>query len=105
MRLGVDLEDDSFSSHVLRGTRDLGCSRAARPTPFCPEIHQHGNLSVVEDFVEESRIRCQWFCDGRERGFAGAAPASAGEMPGGNTILLVALSTGSNDWHDGPPVG
>ena len=32
----------------------------------------------------------------------GATAARVGKVSGGDTVLLVALSTSSYDWHDGP---
>ena len=102
MRLGIDLEDDRFSSHILGRARDFRGSCAARAAPSRPEVHQHRNGSVVDDFVEESRIGGHRFRDRIQRGFARPASAGAGQMFGGDTILLVAMSTSSNDWHDEP---
>jgi hypothetical protein len=102
VRLRVDLEDNRFSSHILRRPRDLWRSCAARAAPRRPEVDKHGNCGAVHDFIEENRIRGQRFCDRSKRGLARAASARVGQMPGSDTVLLVALRTGSDDWQDDP---
>lgn len=102
MSFGVDLDDQCFPGHVLSGARNLRRRGAARSTPCCPKVDQYRNLSVLSDFVEENWIRCERFCDRREFGLTGATAACVGKVSGGDTVLLVALSTSSYDWHDGP---
>jgi hypothetical protein len=78
MRLRVDLEDNGFSSHILRGARDLRRSCAARAAPRRPEVHKHGNCGALHNFVEENRIRGQRFRNRSKHGLARAAPACVG---------------------------
>jgi hypothetical protein len=56
----------------------------------------------LSDFVKQGRIRCKRFRDRGEFGLTGATAACVGKMSGGNTVLLIALSTSSYDWQDGP---
>src|ERR1700692_2452541 len=102
MRLRVDFEDDCLSSHILGCARDFRGSCAARAAPSRPEVYQHRNSSSGYDFVEESRIGGYRFRDRIKRGFARPASTGAGQIFAGDTILLVAMSTSSNEWHDEP---
>ena len=102
MSFGVDLDDHSFAGHVLGSARNLRRSCAAGSTPGCPEVDQYGDLSVLSDFVKQGRIRCKRFRDRGEFRFTGTTTACVGEVSGGNTVLLAALSTSSDDWQDGP---
>ena|ERR1700733_2978939 len=99
MSFGVDLDHHCFPRHVLGGARNLRRCCAAGPAPSRPEIDQDRDLSVFNDFVEKSRIRRERFRNRSEFGFTGTAAACIGQMATGNTILLAALSTRSNDWQ------
>ena len=102
MSFGVDLDDQCFPGHVLSGARNLRRRCAARSTPRRPEVDQYGNLRILDDFIEESWIGGERLCDGGELGLTGTTTACVGEVSGGNTVLLAALSTSSDDWQDGP---
>jgi hypothetical protein len=105
MSFGVNLDDDCFPRHVLGGARNLRRGCAARSAPRCPEVDQDRNLSVLNDFVEKSRICRERFRYRGKVGFASAAAARVGQMSGGDTVLLAALSTRSDDWQDGSSFG
>ena len=59
--LGVNLNYDSPSGHVSGRTRDLGRCHTARPAPRGPEIHQHRDAGVRDDFVEQLGIHFERF--------------------------------------------
>ena len=99
MSFGVNLDHHCFPGHVLCCARNLRRCSAARPAPSRPEVDQDRNLSVFNDFVEKSGIRRERFRNRSEFGFTGAAAACVGQMATGDTILLAALSTRSNDWQ------
>ncbi len=102
MRLGVDLEDDSFARHLLRRAGDLRSSRAARPAPRRPEVHQHRNFRVFHDLIEENGIGGQRLRNRSKRALARSATARVGKMRSRNTVPLVAMTASTNDWQDKP---
>jgi hypothetical protein len=102
MGLGVDFEHDCFSGHVLGGAGYFGRGRATGSTPGGPEVNQHRDGRVVDYFVEEGGIRRQGFGDRSKGGLASAASTCVGQMPAGDTVFLVAMSTASNDGQDEP---
>src|SRR5277367_4797876 len=102
MSFGVDLDDHRFAGHVLGSARNLRRSCTAGPAPRRPEVDQDRNLSVLNDFVEKHRISRERFRDRGEFRFTGAAAACVGQVSSGDTVLLTALRTSSNDWQVGP---
>ena len=42
----------SLARHVGSGAGDFRSSHAARTAPFRPEVHQHGDRDMVNDFIE-----------------------------------------------------
>ena len=75
-----------------------------RPAPSRPEIHQHGNRSVVMT----SSKRAGSAANGSAMGSACLCTRRIDRYwpdRAGDTILLVAMRTGSDDWHDEPLFG
>src|ERR1700722_3948457 len=97
--LGVNLNYDSPSGHVSGRTRDLRRCHTARPAPRGPEIHQHRDAGVRDDFVEQLGIHFERFVYRGHGGFRGAAATSIGKMCRRNTIFSSANLTNTNRGH------
>jgi hypothetical protein len=50
--IGIDLEDEGLTRHVLCGVRDLWGGGTTRAAPISPKIDQDGNARALDDFVE-----------------------------------------------------
>jgi hypothetical protein len=97
--LGVDLEDDGFAGHIGGGAGDLRGCGSAGTAPGCPEVDEDGDLRVPGDVVEEGGVGGQGLGERWKRGLAGAAAAGVGEVLGGDTVFLLAVSAGADDGH------
>jgi hypothetical protein len=95
----VDLYHYGFAGHVSSGARNFWSSGAAWAAPISPEIHEYRNGRVLNDFIELHIVDREWFRDGRQRRFTSSATAGAGEILGGDAILLAAIGASANDRH------
>ena len=57
---------------------------------------------MAKDLLEKNRVCGQRFRNWVKRPLASAAAAGAGQMPGGDPILLLAMSTRTYDWQVTP---
>jgi len=79
----IYLDDDGFARHVFGSFLDLGRSHFARPTPFCPEISEHGNAGILRDLVELFNVNLERFVDRRQAALHWPQrPVSAGWFAG-----------------------
>ena len=97
--IGVDLEDEGLTRHVLCGARDLWSGGATWAAPVCPEIDQDGNARVLDDFVEECSVHLQGFVEWRQRRFACTATTGVRQVGGGDAIFLAASFAHSYHRH------
>src|SRR6516164_637489 len=94
--LRIDLQHNGPSCHVYSGTLHFGSCHAARPAPGRPEVDQHGNAGLANDFVELLRIDFQRLVYRRYRSLARAAAAGISQMFGGYPVLSSTDVAGSN---------
>ena len=48
----VDFQHDGFAGQVGSGAGDFRSSHATRTAPIRPEVHEHGDRDMVNDFIE-----------------------------------------------------
>jgi hypothetical protein len=99
MPLRIHFENDGPTYHVGGGLRHLRSRRPARPAPRSPEIHEHGNARILNDFIEETGIGFEWLIQRRQRTLAGAAAAGVGELRRRHTVASSTYSAGSDYGH------
>src|SRR5580700_4450402 len=78
--LSVNLNDNGPSGHIGSRTRNLWRCHPAGPAPCSPEVHQHGDAGVGNDFVEQLGINFDRFVLRWHRGLASAAATGIGKM-------------------------
>jgi hypothetical protein len=95
----IHLEHNSLPRHVGRGPRDLRRGHLARPAPVRPEIHQHRNLRILNDFIEQRLIRRQRFANRRQWRLARPATPGTCKMFPRNAILLSTRAANTDHRH------
>jgi len=95
--LGIDLEHNGSTGEFARNLRDVRSGHAAWTAPRCPEIDEHRNFAVANDFVELDGADPEGLSQRRKRDFARAASAGIGKVPGRHAIRLTACSAITND--------
>src|SRR5271167_1596858 len=95
----VNFNHDGPAGHVCCRARYLGSGQPAGPAPRRPEVCQHRDPSLPNDFVERLGINFQWLIYRRQRSFACAAVACISQMFLRDTVFLPTILTGSNHWH------
>ena len=58
--LRVDLQHNGSSCHLCSRTFNFGSRHVAGSAPGSPEVYQHRNASIANNFVELPRIDFQW---------------------------------------------
>jgi hypothetical protein len=89
--IGVDLEDEGATHHVLCGARDLWGGGATRSAPISPEVDQDGNARVLDNLVKERSIDLHGFVERWQRGFACAATARVRQMVRSDAVFLATV--------------
>jgi hypothetical protein len=102
--IGVDLEDEGATRHVLCGACDLWGGGATRAAPVSPEIDQNGNSRVLDDLVEELSVDLYGFVERRQRKFARTATASVRQVVCSDAISLATALAGSYRRHSFTPL-
>src|ERR1700722_6852454 len=102
---GIEFDDDGTSGHVSGGASNFRSRDPARPTPRRPEIHQHRDAGILNDFVEDRRINFQRFIQGRQWIFTSATPPGVVEVRRWNAVQAVTDFAGSNYSHRSPADG
>jgi hypothetical protein len=101
--IGVDLEDEGKTRHILRGARDLRGGGATRAAPISPEVDQDGNARVLNDLVEEPSIDLHGFVERWQRGFACAATARVRQVVRSDAVFLATALAYSYRRHSFTP--
>lgn len=103
MAFRINLQNHGLTRHVCSSARDLGSRHSAGSAPGCPEVNQHGNAGLAQNFVEELRIGFQGFTYWRQRRLAGSATSGVRQVSCWNTVLASAILTSSNCRHTSSP--
>ncbi len=93
----VDLQDDGAAREVSRHLCDMRRRSSAGAAPGCPEINEHRNFAVANNFIEFLGIHCYGLCHCRERCLACAASSRVGEVFRRNSVRLFARWATSDD--------
>jgi len=99
---GIEFDNDGTSGHVSGGAGNFRRRDPARPTPRRPEIHQHRDAGILNDFVEDRRINFQRLIRGRQWIFTSATPPGIGEVYRWNAVRASTDFAGSNYSHKSP---
>src|SRR6267143_7048844 len=92
----------SLACHFRSSSCDFRSSHATRLAPFRPEVHEYGNRGVLNHFIKQRIVNSKRFREGRQRRLTDSATASAGQILGGNAVLLSAMAAGTGDRHSKP---
>lgn len=102
--IGVDLEDEGETRHILCGARDLWGGGATGAAPISPEVDQDRNACVLNNLVKEHSIDLNGFIERRQRGFACAATAGVGQVVRSNAVFLATALAYSYRRHSFTPI-
>jgi hypothetical protein len=97
--LCINFNYDSAAPHVGRSPGDLRRGNSAWAAPCRPEIYQHWDARVLNNFIELLRIDIQGFVNRRQRRLTHSASSRISKMSRGHAVLGSAIFTDANRRH------
>jgi hypothetical protein len=95
----INFDYDGATPHLSRSPGDLRRSHSAGSAPRRPEIYQHGDASILDNFIELFSIDIERFVHWRQRRLTYPATAGIRKMSRGHAVLGCAIFTDTNHWH------
>jgi hypothetical protein len=95
----INLDYDGASPHVGRSPGDLRRSNSTWAAPCSPEIYQHGDARVLNNFIELLRINIKGFVNRRQRRLTHSTTAGISKMLRGHPVLGSAIFADANQGH------
>jgi hypothetical protein len=95
----INLDYDGASPHVGRSPGDLRRSNSTWAAPCSPEIYQHGDARILNNYIELLRIHVQRLVNRRQRRLTHSATSSISKMFRGHAVLGSAIFADANQGH------
>jgi hypothetical protein len=95
----INFNYDGATPHVGRSPGDLRRGNSTWAAPCRPEIYQHWDARILDNFVELLRIDIQRFVNRRQRRLTHSASSRISKMSRGHAVLGSAILTDANQWH------